>query len=209
MLGSFRQNEKYCSKEGTLQELGVKPMNSGQKRCLVDLTDEILRNPKRPACDIALDCPGSAPVYVQYHRGLDKLSAAALERTIKGDNSAPEVIYIFGPPGSGKTRYARERESDIYDVPADDSYKWKDGYHGHEAVLYDNISSRSLTSLPRFLKEIDRYPVRVSVKGGFTLWKPKRIYITALEEPDVFARVFDHPAEFQRRVTSVVKLPNI
>lgn len=207
--GTLFENEVYCSKQGALKELGQKPMQNGHKRTLLDYTDAILRDPKRVCVDIALDDPALAPVYVQYRNGLERLSAAAYARTIKGDHSAPEVIFIYGDAGTGKTRYVRELEPDIYDVPPSDGYKWKDGYTGQEAVLYDNIAPSTITSPGTFLKEIDRYPIQVPVKGAFVAWKPRRIYLTTTYKQSAFAQLFHQCEEFNRRITSVINLPTI
>jgi hypothetical protein len=118
---------------------------------------------------------------------------------------APEVIYIYGPPGSGKTRYVRDLEPNIYDCPEDDQYKWKDGYSGEDAVLYDNIRTDNIKPT-RLLKEIDRYFIQVPIKGGYIGWRPKRIYITSIHPLIVFANEsgFSDPREFTRRVTQTV-----
>lgn len=209
MMGSMLQCDKYQSKQNQLKELGLRPMHSGHKRTLVDFTDACIRDPHIAPVDFAIENPDYAPTYVQYGRGLEKLSAAAYAKRIKGDHTAPEVIYIHGPPGSGKSRHVRELEPDIYDVPAADGFKWKDGYHAHEAVLFDNVSRKSLRDPDQFLKEIDRYPVRVSIKGGFVMWKPKRIYITSIQSPEYLAGIFNDPVELTRRLTTVIQLPSI
>ena len=43
------------------------------------------------------------------------------------------------------------REPDIYYVPADTGYNWKDGYNYREAVLFDNLSIKDITNPSRFL----------------------------------------------------------
>lgn len=209
MMGSFRSNELYCSKESSLKELGVKPMHNGAKRCLVDVTDAVLREPQRAPVEMAIDDPSLAPIYVQYGRGLERLGHAALNRLLRQRTDAPQVIHVYGPPGSGKTRYVHDLESELFDVPASDDYKWRDGYHGHDAVLFDNVETISYASRGRFLKDIDRYYIQVPVKGGFVGWRPRRIYITSLSPPDVFARQFQDPREYLRRVTSVVDVESI
>ena len=91
--------------------------------------------------------------------------------------------------------------------PDDDFYKWKDGYAGQEAVLYDNMSPTNIKPT-RLLKEIDRYFIQVPIKGGFIGWRPRRIYITTTYHPDHMAAEggFSLPAEFTRRLTHVKDL---
>lgn len=209
MLGSFRSNDLYCSKQSSLKEIGERPMHNGERRTLLDATDAVLRQPNVAPVEMAIDDPSFAPIYVQYGRGLERLSHAALNRVLRQRTHAPEVIHVFGPPGSGKTRYVHDLEQELYDVPASDDYKWRDGYHGHDAVLFDNVEAISYANRGRFLKDIDRYFIQVPVKGGFVGWRPKRIYVTTLTSPACFARQFQDPQEYLRRVTSVVDLSTI
>ena len=201
MRGTFIDNEAYCSKEGHLTELGVKPMGDGQKRCLKDFTDEIIRRPGIAPVEIALDQAEYAPLFCQYRGGLNALSAASFARSIKGDHTAPEVVFIHGPSGAGKTRYVRELEPDVCLIPT--GMQWFDGYFGHEAVLINNLSPKSLGDRDRFLEVLDRYPIQVPVKGGFVMWKPKRIYITSTYPPEAYYHLFHQAAELTRRITTI------
>jgi hypothetical protein len=123
-------------------------------------------------------------------------------------NFAPEVIFVSGAPGSGKTRYVYEKDPGVFRVPSQDGYKWKDGYSGEDAVLYDNMSIKNNTHPENILQEIDRYFIQVPVKGGYIGWRPKRIYITSVYPITIFAEEagFSVPSEFTRRVTQVVEI---
>ena len=125
------------------------------------------------------------PLYVQYHNGIKSLHTMIISEKLRKveEDFAPEVYWIQGPPGSGKTRYVHEKEPVLYDSPVDDSYKWKDGYSGEDAVLYDNMSVENFKSPSPMLKEIDRYFIQVPIKGGFIGWRPKRIYNDSTSPP--------------------------
>jgi len=208
MRGTFAENDTYCSKEGTLTEFGEKPMENGKKRSLEALVCEVTEGAQqgKPLRDIIMEGDQQA-TFVQYHNGISKIHAMAVNYKLSriDKNFAPEVIYVHGEPGSGKSRWVREQDPDVYDVPQDDSYKWKDGYSGQEAVVYENVSVANVKSPERLLKEIDRYFIQVPVKGGFTGWRPKRIYITTVHELQDFAdhAGFSKPSEFTRRITQV------
>lgn len=208
MQGNFAQNEKYCSKVGTLIEFGEKPMENGKKRSLEALVCEVTEGAQqgKPLRDIIMEGDQKA-TFVQYHNGISKIHAMAVNYKLSkiDKDFAPEVIYVHGEPGSGKSRWVREQDPDVYDVPQDDSYKWKDGYSGQEAVVYENVSVANIKSPERLLKEIDRYFIQVPIKGGFTGWRPKRIYITTVYQLEHFADQvgFSKPSEFTRRVTQV------
>lgn len=211
MRGSFAQNDKYCSKQDELTEFGERPMENGKKRTLADLAEEVTKGAEegKPLRDIIMEGDQQS-TFVQYHGGITKLHAMAVNYKLsKVDKDfAPEVIYVHGEPGSGKSRWVREQDPDVYDVPEDDSYKWKDGYSGQDAVVYENVSVNNIKHPERLLKEIDRYFIQVPVKGGFTGWRPKRIYITTVYRLEHFAEQvgFSKPSEFTRRVTRIVNL---
>ena len=214
MRGTFSDNERYCSKEGTYTTLGVKPMLNGCKRSLEDLSCDIIQAARdQVPLDEIVTIPEKAPTFVQYHNGLTKLYQMTVTNKLRKTDKdfAPEVIYIWGDPGTGKSKKVRELDPEVFDIPEEDGYKWKDGYCGQDAVVYENVSTRNITYPERLLKEIDRYYMQVPVKGGYIGWRPKRIYITSVYSPGLFAQEvkFSKPEEFTRRVTKVIHLPSI
>lgn len=61
-------------------------------------------------------------------------------------------------------------------------YKWFDGYVGQPIVIIDDY--RGEYPLQLLLKLLDRYQMSVPVKGGFTEWLPKKVYITSNIHPN-------------------------
>lgn len=208
MHGTFDQNDKYCSKENEMTTFGLRPMGNGKKRSLEDLAHSVTNAglTGQRLSEIVTQEENRA-TYVQYHSGITNLYRHAVTEKLRrvDKNLAPEVIYISGPPGCGKTRHVYEQEPDIYRVPDHDGYKWKDGYSGEQAVLYDNVSIKNCTRPETLLQEIDRYFIQVPVKGGYIGWRPLRIYITSVYDIDTFSlnAGFSDPREFTRRVTSI------
>lgn len=87
--------------------------------------------------------------------------------------------WIYGPPGSGKTKYV----FDTYDI--DNLYiknaktKWWDGYNGQEIVLIDDFDMDCVHQGHYLKIWADRYPVNCEVKGGSRLIRPKKIIVTS------------------------------
>jgi len=92
---------------------------------------------------------------------------------------APHVIVKYGAPGSGKTRSIMDQYPDVFRVEPD--CKWFDGYVGQTVVLFDDY--RSNMSWSYLLQVIDRYPIKLPVKGSFVEWKPNVIFFTSHHHP--------------------------
>lgn len=211
MYGTFTQNDRYCSKEGQLIEFGTRPMGNGQRRDLDQLSHAVV---EAGSCGKRLSSvvieEDARATFVQFHSGITQLYRHAVTEKLRriDKDFAPQVIYIQGKPGTGKTRYVYETEPDLFRVPDHDGYKWKDGYSGEPAVLYDNVSIKNITRPETLLQEIDRYFIQVPVKGGYIGWRPERIYITSVYDIETFAENvgFSDPQEFTRRVTLIKRL---
>ena len=94
----------------------------------------------------------------------------------------PEVIVITGEPGYGKTHtvYAENNIDDIYKAEIGDgssgSIFW-DNYNGESVILIDDFHNNF--KLDYMLRLLDKYPMKLNIKGGYT-WKcAKKIYITS------------------------------
>lgn len=121
----------------------------------------------------------------------------------------PEVTLLYGPPGCGKTRFAFDSEPRLVSVSG--SLKWYDGYNGEEAVLFDDFDGKfSAAPLKQLLLVLDRYPLRVEVKGGHVNFVAKRIYITTNIHPTKWYDWSEREAQFgalRRRFTRVLWWP--
>lgn len=140
-------------------------------------------------------------VLVRYSRGIQFLSGLT-----PPPKDPPEVYLLFGPTNVGKTRRFYEHEPDGWASPVTDGL-WFDGYIGQEAALFDDFAGKyNKLGLAQFLRVIDRYRVQLAIKGGFTWFTPKRIYITSNFHPldwyDWAGRQQQYPA-LERRFTHV------
>lgn len=156
--------------------------------------------------EVAADHPAT---FVRYYRGLGQL----LNIAPPVRSSPPEVVLLYGPPGCGKTRFVHDEEEpeDLWCSPPGDSMKWFDFYSNQPAALFDDFDGKfSHVTLSTLLRVIDRYAIRVPVKGGYTSWAPQRVYITSNFHPsewyDWSSRLAQYGA-LRRRFSRVIYWP--
>lgn len=86
------------------------------------------------------------------------------------------VVWLYiGKPGTGKTRTAHELFPELFRLPIGKDL-WFNTYQQQPEVLIDDFSGN--IGLTQLLQLLDRYPIQVPVKGGFTWWCPNTIIIT-------------------------------
>lgn len=87
-----------------------------------------------------------------------------------------EVLIWTGPPGAGKTRRAYELDRDLYSWDTALRPYWWDGYIGQNTVLIDEYEPQELRTA--YINNLlDRYPMKVPVKGSSLDFCSKRIII--------------------------------
>ncbi len=81
--------------------------------------------------------------------------------------------------------------------------KWFDGYDGHAVVILDDFRP-DMAKMWMMLRLLDRYQLRVPVKGGFTQWRPELIIITCpLPPQDCYLDVGEDREQLIRRITEI------
>lgn len=143
--------------------------------------------------DVALEHPDA---FVRYARGLTEYSTILNDRS----REKPEVIYVYGPPGSGKTRYAVETFGDDYDNVQYNGDRFV-GYHGNDNVILDDFDG----GIPRqlVLNMLDRIRLTVRTVGSTMRWMPKRIIITSNFLPDSYTK-YAPVSAFIRRLDRIL-----
>jgi len=121
-----------------------------------------------------------------------------------------EVLLFYGPPGTGKSEFARSQAKLggylPYVLPIGKDFWLTPAMCGKKYVIIEDFKSN--LSLKDLLNLLDKYPIEVPIKGGFTWWLPDIIVITTNKSPwdwyDYNERDFERQALF-RRITGTYK----
>lgn len=170
--GSPQQASDYCKKDGDFKEFGTLPKGQGARTDLQKCIQAI-----QAGATLREIAEEHGATVLRYGSGVQRLRMFVRPKR----KEQPEIWTLWGKTGTGKTRRVWEFASidDMWVHPGD---RWFDGYDGQSAVLFDDFDG-SWFKLSYLLKLLDRYIFQVPVKGGYTWWAPKVIYITSNLHP--------------------------
>lgn len=175
MRGTQQQAIKYCHKDGDYVEFGVRPLTQDEKgERQKRRYEEARTSAKQGKLD---DIP--ADLFIRHYRTLKTIANDyAPEPTV---NSTLDHVWIYGPSGSGKSKYARDHYGD--DLYIKNQNKWWDGYTGQKNVLIDDLHP-SWVGMHQLKQWADHYQFRAEVKGSTIFINPERIIVTSNYHPD-------------------------
>jgi len=199
--GTPQDNDKYCSKEGDFERHGVLPVSQndrwaasvailkdgGSVMDIVELYPQIGITCNRTLKDIRNEC--------------------AQPRSL---NARTALFWFYGPPGSGKSRYARGIDPDYYKKPH--GAWWTEEYHQQDVVLMDDFRPTKEFPLEELLNLADYGKHSVPIKGGFRVFNSKVIVITSpLPMRETFAHLEwmkeENLMQVQRRINFMCQFP--
>lgn len=187
----------YCQKgrtkvEGTEFEEG-KMSKQGERTDLQNVVD-MIKN-KKTIQEISEEHPET---FIKFHRGIVALKESGETKR----DWKMEVSIYWGKPGTGKTRKAYEdNKKSVFLKPLS---KWWDGYEGQKTVIIDDFDPNTMDwSFDYLLRLLDRYPMRVEMKGSSTEFRSKKIIFTSNFNPDYWFQTKSNRDAFFRRIDEI------
>jgi len=130
--------------------------------------------------------------WIRHYRGL----AAYRMLSVLPRNHEMEIIVLYGPTGTGKSKYCMDNFPTAYWKQRSN---WWDGYAQQDTVIIDEFYG--WLKYDTLLRLCDRYPIMVETKGGQIQFSGcKRIVLTSNQAPSKWYSVPNFNA-FIRRVT--------
>lgn len=166
---------KYCTKEDTRSE---GPWTGGElptePKQAVPKAEQLVKRMKAGASDQEL---------VEEFAGQARLFSTLRMLLATHRREAPRVIFIWGRPGVGKTRYAVERYGQegyiILHSPRGRGTFFCNGYSQQKLALFDDAEPPTADNITFWLTVLDRYELNVDVKGAHIAFNSPTIIITS------------------------------
>jgi len=180
--GDPKSNIDYCKADGKFQEFGETPPGQGARTDLHGLIGAVLAGEK----DVLGILTNEPDYYHQYGRTIERAIIERERSRVSIRNWITRGIWIFGPTGTGKTRFVHEycqRTGKSLYIWAYDNHGWCDGYNGEEVVLIDDFRAGSMP-YAQLLRLLDRYPYQLLRRGKQPIhFVSKLVFITSALSP--------------------------
>lgn len=173
--GDVKSNRVYCSKGGDVWEFGT-ARGLSEKKSRDELAIEYRRHfDAGTLCDFAADNPGVALFNGHTLRRNILGSFAPIKRPVV------RVRWIWGPPGTGKSRFAHNEFPEGF--VKEPRTKWWTGYMLEKQVIIDDVGPKGI-DINHLLRWFDHYRCWVETKGDMVPLHATDFIVTSNFTPD-------------------------
>ncbi|WP_445775551.1 hypothetical protein [Shewanella sp.] len=192
--GNQDQAIDYSKKEGDWHEFGEKITTNQGSRNDIKLAKQLVKDGAGMA-RIIDECTSYQAI---------RMAELSLKYNEKKRDWLPDVVWLYGPTGTGKTRRAVEECGGDYWMSGR-NLKWWEGYDAHENIIIDDFR-KDFCTFHELLRILDRYPYRLEVKGTSRQLLAKKIFITSCFHPRDVYDTREDIEQLIRRISSIINL---
>lgn len=176
--GTLLSNDVYCSKQATLNELGVRPQQG--LRNIAEMATAI-REGSTTVDEILAEDPMA---FHQYGRTLLAVSDSVALGQRRSEMT--KGVWLYGATGVGKTHKAYELAKEVSEIEPymyTDDRGWWDTYAGQPVVIVDDF--RGSIPYGQLLRLVDKWQTSVSRRGRPPMpFTSKMVIITSSLSPE-------------------------
>lgn len=179
-MGTPHQASEYCKKDGDFSEFGQLPAPDNTNQYTM-IAHKIAQGATTQ--QIREEFPGT---WLRFHTAIDRWINEGRQQRLESydGNLQDKNLWLWGPPGTGKSRHARTLAERCYNKPVN---KWWDGYANEPVVIIEDLDPDRARMLINHLKIwLDRYIFTAEIKNGALTLSPKdmRLVITSNYSPE-------------------------
>lgn len=176
VIGSIKDNEEYCKKEGVFYTRLGEFVRQGERVDLQEFYELV-----KVKSDYELLEEGHAGTFIRNHNAIAKIRSILLKEKAKASHwRSLDVIILLGKAGCGKSRYVFEKSPDVFRIDCDQSFVF-DGYDGEKEILIDDFNG--CLKYCYMLRLLDGHPLPLNVKFGRSHAIFNKVYITTNVHP--------------------------
>jgi hypothetical protein len=173
-VGNDTSNFIYCTKDGKYDEFGERRDTTGGRQGK-EAEQKRWAETRLAACSGNLSAVDDQ-IFIQHYAALKSIAKDHMKMP-DGSNGVTGV-WIWGPPGVGKSRKARADYPEAYFKLCN---KWWDGFNPaiHKYVIIDDIDKNHSVLAYHLKIWADRYAFMAETKGGALAIRPDKIVATS------------------------------
>lgn len=190
MLGTVEQNRQYCKKEGTYVELGDPTVVNPHPRSGCGVRNDLaqIKESVDTGATLAVIADKHFESFVKFSNGITKAHMLLQKDDRLYNPRKREFIVLWGPPGTGKSWWARKHigEQSFCEPGSNNSGKISfDTYSNQEWLLLEDFAPESLAVCE--LKRItDMYTVKLPARGTEKMGVHNGVIITCNYNPKLW-----------------------